>query len=219
MLHDSVSKHPLYSYIRYKQYYDKKASAHPLAADDYCYALHPQANNQGSQLQVREYLWTGPFVVVKTLPNNNYLIRKLQTNKTQILHRLRLNSCPTKDRRPDIQVQTKDFQPDNEVEILHDDLYALAWQSVFEHFVMTPNHNLNGEPTLIPIDNENTSESEAQEAASDILSDNHQVEEKIQKPDQKPTRTQNLTPPGKENITYEVTPLQTGKTIMLTTTQ
>ena len=138
MIHESVSKHFLHSYIRYKQYYDKKAAAHPLVANDYCYALHPQANTQGSKLPFREYLWTGPFIVVKTLPNNNYLIRKLQTNKTQILHRIRLKPCPTKNRLPDIQVQTKDSQPDNEVEILHDDLYALAWQSGFEHFMMTP---------------------------------------------------------------------------------
>ena len=95
-MHESVSKHLLHSYIRYKQYYDRKAAAHQLVANDYCYALHPQANTQGSQLPFREYLWTGPFVVVKTLPNNNYLIRKLQTNKTQILHRIRLKPCPTK---------------------------------------------------------------------------------------------------------------------------
>ena len=149
MIHESVSKHLLHSYIRYKQYCDKKAAAHPLAANDYCYALHPQANNQGSKLPFREFLWTGPFVIVKTLPNNNYLIRKSQTNKTQILHRIRLKPCPTKDRLQDIQVQTKDFQPDNEVEILHDDLYALAWQSGFEHFRMTPERNANNEPTII----------------------------------------------------------------------
>ena len=106
MIHGSVSKHLLHAYIRYKQYYDKEDSAHPLATNDYCYALHPQTNTQGLKLPFREYLWTGPFVVVKTLPNNKYLIRKLQTNKTQSLHRIRMKPCPTKDRLPDIQVQT-----------------------------------------------------------------------------------------------------------------
>ena len=95
MIHESVSKHLLHSYIRYKQYYDKKAAAHPLAANDYCYALHPQENNQGSKLHFREFLWTGSFIIVKTLPNNKYLIRKKHTNKTQILHRIRLKTCPT----------------------------------------------------------------------------------------------------------------------------
>ena len=60
MIHESVSKHLLHSYIRYKQYYDKKAAAHLLTANDYCYALHPQANNQGS---IRRQ--TGNFVFFK----------------------------------------------------------------------------------------------------------------------------------------------------------
>ena len=173
MIHESVSKHLLHSYIRYKQYYDKKAAAHPLVTNDYCYALHPQANTQGSKLPFREFLWTGPFVIVKTLPNNNYLIRKLQTNKTQILHRIRLKPCPTKGRLPDIQVQTKDFQPDNEVEILHDDLYALAWQSGFEHFVMTPEHNTHSEPTIISTDTEDNLQNSTQDTDPDALPENH----------------------------------------------
>ena len=173
MIHESMSKHLLHSYIRYKQYYDEKAAAHPLVTNDYCYALHPQANTQGSKLPFREFLWTGPFVIVKTLPNNNYLIRKLQTNKTQILHRIRLKPCRTKGRLPDIQVQTKDFQPDNEVEILHDDLYALAWQSGFEHFVMTPEHNTHSEPTIISTDTEDTLQNSTQDADPDALPENH----------------------------------------------
>ena len=193
MIHDSLSKHLLHSYIRHKQYYDKKASAHPLAVTDNCCALHPQANNHGSKLPFREYLWTEPFVVVKTLSNNDYLIRKLQTNKTQKLHRIRLKPCPTKDRLPDIQVQTKDFQHDNEVEILHDNLYTLAWQSVFEHFVMPPNLNLNDELILIPIDYENNSESEAQEADPYLLPDNHPVEQENQE-------TRSETSPDPESI-------------------
>ena len=41
---------------------------------------------------------------------------------------------PTKNRLPDFQVQSKYIPPDNEVEFLHNDLYALAWQSGSEHF-------------------------------------------------------------------------------------
>ena len=76
--------------VRHKHYYDKKASANPLVVNDYCSALHPKAHSQSTKLPFRDYLWTGPYIVVKTLPNNNYLIRKLQTNLTQILHRIRL---------------------------------------------------------------------------------------------------------------------------------
>ena len=211
MIHESVSKHLLHSYIQYKQYYDKKAAAHPLATNDYCYALHPQANTQGSKLPFREDLWTGPFVVVKTFPRNNYLIRKLQTNETQILHRIRLKPCPTKNRLPDIQGQTKDFQPDNEVEILHDDLYALAWQSGFEHFMMAPEHAANNEPTIIPPDREDNPETDTQEVDPDTSLENQPPTKKKAHP--KSTPTQNLVPPEKENTTYAATDHQTGKRI------
>ena len=199
MIHESVSKHLLHSYIRYKQYYDKKAAAHPLAANDYCYALHPQANNQGSKLPFREFLWTGPFVIVKTFLNNNYLIRKLQTNKTQILHRIRLKPCPTKDRLPDIQVQTKDFQPDNEVEILHDDLYALAWQSGFEHFVMTPERNAYSEPTIISTDSEDNLQNVAQDVDPDALSENQPDQQETQ-PEPDPNPEPSSPRKGKYNL-------------------
>ena len=151
---------------------------------------------------------------MKTLPNNNYLICKLQTNTTQILHRIRLKPCPTKDRLPDIQVQFKEFQPDDEVEILHDDLYALAWQSGFEHFVTPPELNSSDESAIFPTDKEDNPEYVAQDANSDILSEDQPDEQEIQS---EPTQTQNLVPPGKENITFVATPLQIGKEIMLIT--
>ena len=216
MMHESVSKHLLHSYIRYKQYYDKKAAAHPLVTNDYCYALHPQANTQGSKLPFREFLWTGPFVIVKTLPNNNYLIRKLQTNKTQILHRIRLKPCPTKGRLPDIQVQTKDFQPDNEVEILHDDLYALAWQSGFEHFVMTPEHNTHSESTIISTDTEDNLQNSTQDADPDALPENHPDQPETQ-PEPGPNPEPSSPRKGKYNLRSN--PFQIGKEITLTTTQ
>ena len=62
------------AYVRHKRYYDRKAPANPLVVNDYCYALHPKAHSQATKLPFREYLWTGPYIVVKALPNNNYLI-------------------------------------------------------------------------------------------------------------------------------------------------
>ena len=103
------------AYVRHKRYYDRKASAHPLVVNDYCYALHPKAHSQATKLPFREYLWTGPYIVVKTLPNNNYLIRKLQKNFTQILHRIRLRPFASSHKLPDLTVPPKDFQQDTEV--------------------------------------------------------------------------------------------------------
>ena len=90
----------------------KKANAHPLHVNEYCYALHPRANTQSTKIPFREYLWTGPYIIVNVLPNNNYLIRKLQTNSTQIFHRIRLKPCPTDKSLPDKPVLPKDYIPD-----------------------------------------------------------------------------------------------------------
>ena len=145
---ETVSKNLMQSYIRYKQYYDKKASAHPLHVNEYCYALHPKANTQGTKITFREHLWTGPYNVVKVLPNNNYLIRKLQTKFTQIIHRIRLKPCPTDKPLLDKPVLPKDYIPDKEVDVFHDDLYAQAWQSNSEDFAPTPNTPLQTEPAV-----------------------------------------------------------------------
>ena len=119
------------SFVKYKEYYNKRASACPLSVNDYYFVLHPKANSQATKLPFSEFMWTGPFVIVKTLPNNNYVVRKLKTNKTQTLHRITLRWYPTENPLPDIQVQQEEFQPDKEVEITNDDLYALAWASDF----------------------------------------------------------------------------------------
>ena len=134
---EAVNKNLMQSYVRYKQYYDKKVNAHPLNVNEYCHALHPKANNQGTKLPFKEYLWTGPYIIVKVLPNNNYLIRKLQTNYTQILHRIRLKPCPTDKSLPDKPVLPKDYTPDKEVDVFHDDLYTQAWQSNFDDYTST----------------------------------------------------------------------------------
>ena len=98
------------AYVRHKHYYDKKASPNPLKVNDYCHAMHPKGHSQSKKLPFRDYLWTGPYIVVKTLPNNNYLVRKLQTNLTQIQHRIRLRQFTSPHKLPDISTPPKDFQ-------------------------------------------------------------------------------------------------------------
>ena len=116
------------SYVRHKHYYDKKASHQPFPWYDFCYVLHPKAHSQTTKLPFRDYRWTGPYIVVITLPNNNYLIRNLQTNLAQLLHRISLRPFKSNHKLPDISITPKDLQQDNEVAIQHDDLFALAWQ-------------------------------------------------------------------------------------------
>ena len=90
ILYDKTKKNVMQSYIKYKRYYDKKAKASPLKEKDYCFILQPKADHQGSKIPFRDFRWIGPYIVEKELPNSNYIVRKLNTNKTQILHRIRL---------------------------------------------------------------------------------------------------------------------------------
>ena len=85
-----TKKKIMQSYLKYKEYYDRKAKAAPLHEKDYCFILQPKADSQGSKTPFRDYRWIGPFVVRKVLPNNNCKVRRLNTNKTQILHRIML---------------------------------------------------------------------------------------------------------------------------------
>ena len=62
-------------YIKYKRYYDWKADATPLNVYDYCYIVNPKADNQSTKVAFIECIWTGSFIVVKTLSKNNYTIR------------------------------------------------------------------------------------------------------------------------------------------------
>ena len=67
------------------------------------------------------------------LPNDNYIVRKLISNKTQILHRIRLRkyepNSDLQDVRPD-----RNLQPDDEIVIPQDDLYVITWETNFADF-------------------------------------------------------------------------------------
>ena len=120
---------------------------------------------------------------MKTLPNNNYLIRELKTNRTQIFHRLRLKPCSTKDKSS----ETQDFQPNNDIEVLHDDQHALAWQSGFEHFVKPNNSLPNDEHTMIQPDIVIRSEDTIEDIVPDLqIEFNHTQESHNSESDPKP---------------------------------
>ena len=91
ILIDKTKQNIMQSSIIYKEYYDRKAKAAPLKENEYCFVLQPKADHQGAKLPFRDYRWVGPFIVQKVLPNENYIVRRFNTNKTKILHRIRLN--------------------------------------------------------------------------------------------------------------------------------
>ena len=112
ILYEKTRKNVMQSYIKYKKYYDKKPKASPLKEKDYCFILQPKADHQGSKIPFRDFHWIGPYLVEKNLPNINYIVRKLNTNKTQILHRIRLRKYnpekPPEDNYQETQWQVYD---------------------------------------------------------------------------------------------------------------
>ena len=114
------------SYLKYKKYYDRKASAAPLKINDYCYILNPKADNQSSKFAIQDCIWTGPYIVIKVLLNNNYTIRKLGTRYTQTLHRIRIRPYVPDQRLPDVTVRSNDYLPDPDVKVSHNEWYAVS---------------------------------------------------------------------------------------------
>ena len=125
------------SYLKDNDYYDRKAKAAPLNEKDFCFILQPKADNQGSKILFRDYRWTVPYIIEKALPNDNYIVRRLNTNKTQILHRIRLKkfvpNTPLEDK-----YNKEKFQADEDIVIPQDDLYTISWEADFDYETFEP---------------------------------------------------------------------------------
>ena len=114
------------SYLKYKAYYDRKAKAAPLETTHYCYILNPKADTQATKIPFREFRWCGPYKLEKVLPNNNYIVQKLRTNKTQLLHRIRLRKFTPPAPLADIFLRGTAWQKDDQMPIAN--------------MIYTPNH-------------------------------------------------------------------------------
>ena len=132
MIHQDVRKNTMQAYIKYKAYYDKKTNASKLKEADYVYILQPKADHPGSKIPFTEFRWVGPYIIEKTLPNNNYLVRKIGTDKRQVLQRMRMRQFTPRQPPADITVKPQEYKSDPEVSLNHDDLYARAWECDYE---------------------------------------------------------------------------------------
>ena len=79
-----------------------------------------------------DFRWIGPYFIEKELRINNYLVRKIGTNKLEVLQRMRLRHFITRQPLADMQIPPQEWKLDTEVSIKHDDLYAKAWQRDYE---------------------------------------------------------------------------------------
>ena len=151
-IHQAAKENLMQSYLKYKQYYVKKATATPLKVNDYCYVLNPKADNQSMKFAFKDCIWTGPYIVVKVLSNNNYDVRRTGTRYTQTLHRIRLRLYAPNQRVPDVTVRREDYLPDPEVKTTHNDWYAQAWETEFGEVLFGNNtENATEETTVAEI--------------------------------------------------------------------
>ena len=160
IIFQDVRKNAMQAYIKNKAYYDRKANASKLKQADYVFILQPKADHQGSKIPFTDFRWIGPYIIEKVLPNNNYLGRKIGSNKTQILHRMRLRQFTPRQPLPDVPVTQREWQPDPEVVITHDDLYAWAWECEYDEpkFDSDYNNLATPSPPEITIRSEQTAD-------------------------------------------------------------
>ena len=85
-------------YLKYKEYYYRKTREAPFQKRDYCFILQLLAFYQGSKILFRNFWWTGPYVIENVLPNDNYIVRKLNSKQTQTLHGIRLRKYKPNER-------------------------------------------------------------------------------------------------------------------------
>ena len=70
------------------------------------------------------------------MPNENYIVRRINTNKTQILHRIRPKKfVPNQPLQDNFREQR--LQPDEKIVIPQDDLYIITWKTDFGEQLIT----------------------------------------------------------------------------------
>ena len=109
------------------------------------------------------------------LPDENYIVRRLNTNKAQILHRIRLKKFVPNQGLDNIFREER-LQRHEELVILQDDFYIITWETNFGEQLATRGNEPN--PTCLPNGEQpgtsNTDSSDAHENEGDyiIMTDN-----------------------------------------------
>ena len=81
------------------------------------------------------------------MPNENYIVRHINTNKTQIWHRIRLKKfVPNQPLEDNFREQR--LQPDEDIVIPQDDLYIITWETELGEQLVTQGSETN--PTSTP---------------------------------------------------------------------
>ena len=137
------------AYHNYRQYYDRKANATPLALHSYCLILDPKSVTQSDPLSKGKLKWIPLYRIEKVLTNSNYIVRKVGTQETLCLHRMRLRPCQPQFAVEDLaNIDEQHFIPDSTLttDTTEPELFDNAMvQHIFQHteLTRTPESNRN----------------------------------------------------------------------------
>ena len=81
------------------------------------------------------------------MPNENYIVRRINTSKAQILHQIRLKKFVPNQALED-NFREQRLQPNEEIVIPQDDLYIITWETDFGEQLITRGHDPI--PTSLP---------------------------------------------------------------------
>ena len=133
-----------------------------------------------------------PYIVEKVLPNNNYIVRKLNKNKTQILYRNRLRKY-NPEKPPEDNHQETQWQVDDNIVVPQDDLYTIAWEAEFggHLFDITIIYT---DPNAIDFDDSHTQGLDTVFVPRSYLHDSSNGQNRETRPISDPSVTRTLTP-------------------------
>ena len=101
------------AYLKYKKYYDQKASAKPISEKSFCLLLNPKLLEQSTVIASQVQKWLPLYKMENVLTDSNYIIRKVKKNYTQCVHRIRLKPIKPSGTPEDLEViNSAKFEPD-----------------------------------------------------------------------------------------------------------
>ena len=101
------------AYLKYKKYYDQKATAKPVPEKSFFLLLNPKLLEESTVNASQVQKWLPLYKIEKVLTDSNYIIQKVNTNYTQCVHGIRLKSIKPSETPEDLEViNPAIFRPD-----------------------------------------------------------------------------------------------------------
>ena len=132
MIYQDIRRNAVQAYMKYKAYYDKEANASKLKESDYAFVLQLKTDHQWNEIPFTEFRGIGSYIIEKVLPNNNYLLRKIGSDKTHVFYRMQMHHFTSRQPIPNSWITPQEWKPDPEKSLKHDDFYDRAGECEYE---------------------------------------------------------------------------------------